>query len=100
MTSKEIKAKAEQMALKAAEFLNNNILDEKELNHRYLELACSFLTLACSPDKDLKGIEEELRYYSKEMYKMALVEMIKYKTGDEVRVVKEIIHRRAADDKQ
>ena len=89
MTNDEVKRKAELMACDIVEFLRNNLKDDEERKHRYLEMACSFLTLACDPTKEMFEIEKEIRAYCKDIYKISLTGMARYKSGNTSRVVKE-----------
>ena len=88
MTNDEVKRKAELMACDIVAFLRNNLKDDEERNHSYIEMACSFLTLACDPTKDIFEIEKEISAYCKDIYCLSLAGMSRFKSGDTSRVVK------------
>lgn len=91
MEKEEIKIKADKMACDIFEFLSSSEPDEEERNERFIELACSFVTATLDFDSD--NILNDISDRCKDIMKMSVVGVMKYKMGDKDRVLKEYFYK-------
>lgn len=84
MTEKErlqIKKNIDEMSSKIFDYICAAEPDSEEREHRYMEIACSFLGAALDYSKDMDQLAKDIMDYTNDLRVMSLVTAYRFKTG-------------------